>query len=313
MRISIAAHREDAGDIIWGCWQPGLAGTTIGDVRRINSGAMLIMMNPRGADTIAKQIAQDASDPKGPMQPWHFDLALKSFLEKPKNNRAGKACYVFPPIGNYTQHVSGCDPKFSKGAGRPNCWSESWACPGTTVDEDPQKRPKRLLAWNGANKHTDLGSAAVDAATGCHLEWRSFWHGESAPPAYRTEEQRRPQKILKRPASARSGGVEPAATSTGSQGKGAQKGKGAPTTQSVVSTFGGSKGQGKEPPYSLWPERPGLGEPPLDSDPVEQWDDDHNEEQGPTRTTKRQRRNIRTVLLNRSFRNWVPTVWEVIL
>ena len=30
--LSIAAHRKGHGDVIWVCWQPGLAGVEIGDV-----------------------------------------------------------------------------------------------------------------------------------------------------------------------------------------------------------------------------------------------------------------------------------------
>ena len=56
-----------------------------------------------------------------------------------------------------------------------------------------------------------------------------------------------------------------------------------------------------------------MGQEPLASDPIDDWrggghdDDDHEQPQ----TTKRQRRNIRAVLLNRSFRSWVRTRAEV--
>ena len=116
--LSIAAHRKGHGDVIWVCWQPGLAGVEIGDVRRVKSSAMLLMIAPRGANTIAQQIDNDSSNPKGPMQPWHFDLALKIFLGDPNVNMAARACYVYSPIDNHTTHISGCDPtNFGTGAG----------------------------------------------------------------------------------------------------------------------------------------------------------------------------------------------------
>ena len=312
VRMSIKAHRARRGDIVWTCWQPGGAGVEIGDIRRVNSGAMLIMLNPRGADAIAQQIARDAST-GGPMQPWHFDLALKSWLLEPEVNKAMRACYVFPPVGNYTTHVSGCDPTFAVGEGRPNCWREAWTCPGTRVAEDPMRRDKRFMAWAGDAGYTDVGSAAVDIRICGHVEWLTFWQGVGAPPSYRPEEERRPQKVLKRPAANQSTGVEPSATSRGPEGKGPRQ-QGPPrttTTQGVVQRLAGPTGKGKPTTFSLWPDRPGPGQPPLDSDPVEQWEDLTEEGQAPATTTKRQRRNIRAALLNRSFRQWVRTREEV--
>ena len=175
VRMSIAAHRKGHGDIVWACWQPGGAGVKIKDVRRINSGAMLLMITPRGANTIAQQIDNDSASSTGPMRPWHFDLALKTFLSDPDVNVGARACYIFPPVGNYTTHISGCDlANFGSGAGRPNCWREAWACPGTTEDEDPQQRPKRFLRWNGDKGHIDIGSANINIDTAGHTEWLSW-------------------------------------------------------------------------------------------------------------------------------------------
>ena len=165
VRMSISAHRVKHGDIVWACWQPGGAGAKIKDIYRVNSGAMLIMLNPRGADAIAAQIARAAVSHKSmPLQPWHFDLALKAWLANKHVNKEHRACYIFPPVGNYVQHVSGCDEKrFGPGtAGRPSCWNESWSCRGTTVSEDPQRRETRFLRWDGDHGHIDIGSANVD-------------------------------------------------------------------------------------------------------------------------------------------------------
>ena len=203
--MSILAHRLGRGNIVWACWQPGLAGVEIGDRMRVNSGAMFIMMTPAGAKIIMRQIHDDENSKKGPMRPWHYDLALKGFLCDPQINEYARACYIFPPVGNYTQHTSGCDPNFSTGSGRPNCWGEDWCCPGTTVQEDPQRRPKIFMTWDGDHGHRELGSAVVDEEVAGHLEWHSWWAGAGPAPTYRPDEERRPVKKKNRCRSTRRG------------------------------------------------------------------------------------------------------------
>ena len=294
--MSVAAHRQKVGNIIWACWQPGGAGVRIGDVRRVNSGAMLIMVTQEGAEHINTEIQKGPE--MGGMRPWHFDLALKQFLAPAENNERVKACYIFPPVGNYTTHVSGCDTRnFGAGtSGRPNCWQEEWSCPGTTLDEDPQRRPKRFLRWNGDKHYFDVGSADVGFDTGGTLEWRSFWIGDSAHPALRDEEQRRPQRsIQKRPAGKGPAGIEPAAIPDGAaQDTDHDRKKGGQlTTQDVLRKKGGPKGKGKEPPFSLWPDRPGSRQPSLDDDPISRWrDDDDAGTAKVVKTSKRQKRNL---------------------
>ena len=305
--MSILAHRRGRGDIIWACWQPGLAGKKVKDVRYVNSGAMFVMMTPTGAAAIAAQMAKDAGKSNAAMSPYHFDLCLKAMLAPADSNRRARACYVFPPLGNYTQHISGCDPKFARGEGRPNCWREGWACPGTTVEEDPQRREKRFLAWKGAAGHEDVGSATVDESVAGHIEWLSWWQGEGDPVKFRPDEERRPQKVRKRPAAEGSARVEPPATLRGSKGKGKGQTMGVTTTtEGILQTFGcAGKGKGKPPPFSFWPNPPGSAQPPLDTDPMDTRLDD--DDPAVAKATKRQRRNLRAVLVNRSFRTWVRT------
>ena len=313
VKMSILAHREKVGNIIWACWQPGGAGAKIKDIRRVNSGAMLIMVTQDGADSMDAQLNKGPAG--GGMRPWHFDLALKGWLQSAAASDKAGACYVFPPVGNYTTHISGCDVKsFGAGSGgRPNCWQEQWSCPGTTVDEDPQKRPKRFLRWNGDHNHFDVGSANVDFASAGHLEWRSFWTGDGPHPTQLPPEQRRPQKaVKKRPAGKGPAGVEPTATPSGAAGKtkGQSQRGGTLTTEGVLQKKGGRTGKGKPAPWTLWPDRPGAGQAPLDQDPIDEWDDNDDDDGQKVHTTKRQRRNIRGALMNRSFRRWVHNVSE---
>ena len=77
----------------------------------------------------------------------------------------------------------------------------------------------------------------------------------------------------------------------------------------------GRKGKGNAVPFSLWPDRPGPEQPPLDTDQVEQWDDLEEEDTpGPARkASRREKRNIRGAILNRSFRRWVQTREEAVV
>ena len=312
VKMSILAHRCGRGNIVWACWQPGGAGSEIRNIKRVNSGTMLVMLNRVGANTLSQQMDIDsASTPQGPMAPRHFDLALKDFLSNPQVNSAAKACYIFPPVGNYTTHVSGCDKYFSTGAGRPSCWRESWTCPGTRVEEDPQQRDKFFMAWEGSSRQTQVGSAVVDTSRCGDIEWLSFWNGPGLPPHYRLEKDRRPQKMAERLAKDHIPGVEPSATSSGTKGKG--KSKYEPfttrTTQGVVTLQAWRKGKGKTVPVSLRPNRPGPDQPALDTNTEEQWEDrneEHTETSAP-KATKRERRNIRGAILYRAMRRWVDT------
>ena len=182
-------------------------------------------------------------------------------------------------------------------------------CPGTTVTGDPRRRVRRFMAWAGSKGYTDVGSAAVDIGICGHIEWLSCWLRVGGPPWCRPEDERRPQRVLKLHATDRPTGVEPSATLRGPKGAGKQE-KGPPattTTQRVVQPWAGPTGQGKPPAVSLWPTQPGPGQPPVGNALVKQWNDFAEEDRAPAMTTKRQRRNIRAALLNRSCWQWVCT------
>ena len=100
VKMSIAAHRLGHGDIVWTCWQPGIAGAKIKDAKRMNSGAMLIMLTPRGANTVAQRIDGDRGTTHGAMSPGHFDLRLKKIHSKPpkKSLHRAKITPSKPPL-----------------------------------------------------------------------------------------------------------------------------------------------------------------------------------------------------------------------
>ena len=182
------------------------------------------------------------------------------------------------------------------------------------MEEDPLKRRKRFLVWDGNNNYKDVGDATVDVEIAGALGWTSYWDGPGEPPEYRDEEERRPQKVLKRPAADGSAGVEPTATSRGPKGKGkTKKGPDLTTTAAVVQAQGGPKGRGKPPGFTLWPNRPGKGSEPLAGDPIQPWDTGKGQDDpNVPAPTKRQRRNLRAAILSRSFRNWATERDEAI-
>ena len=67
------------------------------------------------------------------------------------------ACYIYPPLGAYYEHASGCDPKNfgeDKG-GRPAGWTpELNPARGTRQSTDQSNRPKFIIQWEptGAQK-----------------------------------------------------------------------------------------------------------------------------------------------------------------
>ena len=165
---------------------------------RVSSGAMLIMLTKVGARTLlehwkTKEIKQndpdypskDETDPakmySGSIWPGHFDCELKKFLKGHWAIANFKYCYVFPPIGNYTTHPSGCDPKFAE-TGRPSCWNCPWVCQGTRRAEDVHDREKFLVKFT-LNGHADwiTTKKAVEPEDEVYT-WYTEWAGPGNPP-----------------------------------------------------------------------------------------------------------------------------------
>ena len=161
--IVIKASRADHGDLVWMTWQPGQGDVKRG-VTKIKSGAMLIALSVRGAKTIS-QAMENSSIKKD-----HFDIGLLRYLEMEGSRFSS---YVFPPLGNYSAHVSGCEPHFAVNA-RPSCWDAKWVCPGTRREDDPQHRDKYLAAITKKGEPKWLGKFDLEREYGA-LEWVTHW------------------------------------------------------------------------------------------------------------------------------------------
>ena len=164
VRYVTAAHRAGRGNVVWLSWQPGHAGHRAAHPSRILFGSTLLAVAKTGAATLRR--AMDA----GEVARGHFDLSLKHWLRR--HPAAASACYMWPPMGNYAEHPSGCDPqRFA--ATRPACWAEPWCCPGTRRDEDPKRREKWLCAWTpkgAASWLRDVSNVPGNA----EFDWRTW-------------------------------------------------------------------------------------------------------------------------------------------
>ena len=195
VHLATMAHRNKVGSLIWACWQPGGAGSNPKRSTTIKSGAMLLMLDRRMAETLAQnmQVRRDDGtiDPRTkrrPMKPYHFDLELKKFLLEGLTSPTGEKepwpyCYVYPPIGNYTTHGSGCDP-LSYGeekGGRPACWDEKWCCAGTRRSHDVKLRDKYLCQLTAKGQPKWIAKVDVEETHEWN-NWRSCWIGDGEPP-----------------------------------------------------------------------------------------------------------------------------------
>ena len=140
IRIATMCHRKGCGDFIWFGWDPSATDRPTW----LCKGSHGIMMSKRGAYRLG--CAMNANH----IERGHIDLVLKHYFCQPGNAAAMNACYIWPPIGSYYCHASGCDPKnfgADKG-GRPAGWNLNPA-KGTRKSQDVKERDKYVLQWQG--------------------------------------------------------------------------------------------------------------------------------------------------------------------
>ena len=154
---NVAARRKM--DIVWLGWQPGNAGVEVKHVDRFCSGAMCIAITKSGATKVYADMRAGHRDLKTANQ---WDIVLKKYLSSTQNNWH---CYITPPIGGYTAHVTGCAPEeFSSSGGvRPSIWHSEWACTGTREDHDWQEKPRK----NGCARSQKMATAIIWSQSLC--------------------------------------------------------------------------------------------------------------------------------------------------
>ena len=161
----------------WLGWQPWGSGNEPKNPKqnRYGSGNMLVMMDKLAATRIEYEFVED-----GEMrQPGHIDLKLKHMYMKEDNRNL--SCYMTPPIGGYSAHISGCAKEFSKTA-RPTIWAEKFACPGTRPSHDWLGRQKWWASFTERGGCNWVGKQPVnlDMMSVDDLLWKT-WDGRKPP------------------------------------------------------------------------------------------------------------------------------------
>lgn len=175
---NVAARRKK--EIVWLGWQPGNAGVEVKHVDRFCSGAMCIAITKLGAEKVYADMRAGHRELK---TAYHWDIVLKKYLSSTQNNWH---CYITPPIGGYTAHVTGCAPEefSSTGGVRPSIWHSKWACTGTREDHDWQEKPraKWLCSFtkNGMCNYLEPISVQAPDESVVWRSWRQSFEGDES-------------------------------------------------------------------------------------------------------------------------------------
>lgn len=104
IRLANEAHRRGRGDLLWYSWEPGKRKQHPGH------GSTLVGLSWTGAHKLRQAARSFDVD--------HFDLSMLAHLNSGAEPKLDSA-YVFPSIGHFATHVSGCE---SKDWTRENAW-----------------------------------------------------------------------------------------------------------------------------------------------------------------------------------------------
>jgi len=153
------AARQCTGDLIWFSWNPS---TRPGRRRQPGFGSQLLGITQAGAKRLQGLMARS--------RPAHWD----NFIWKAGcNEMYDCSCYVFPPVGNFQEHMSGTidvqrDDMFDK---------KSWM--GTAVIPGPKDWPRQLV-----NMVDEKGAFELIVGEDCKLEfdsWKKSWWTQRPP------------------------------------------------------------------------------------------------------------------------------------
>ena len=147
------AAREGCGDLIWYSWNPS---TQAGRKRQPGFGSQLLGVSRKGARLLQRIMANH--------EVMHWD----NFIWKLGCNQMfDVSCYVFPPVGNFVEHMSGTIDQTREDMFAQKSWL------GTPVIPGKKGWPRQLV------KMVDRkGAFEVVGGADCHLEfdtWEASW------------------------------------------------------------------------------------------------------------------------------------------
>lgn len=173
--VSLAnqAARKQHGNFIWAGWVPGGPGSNPPHKTAVGFGSHFLMVSKEGMEILSEEFSRH----EDLAHPGHIDICLKKFFISTWKDY--KACYVWPAIGNYTAHVSGCSEQYLE-ATRPNGWADSWTRQGTRKDHDLQNRESWLCGWTAKGNTAWLEKVVPEDHS---QPWTTYWAGKGEPPS----------------------------------------------------------------------------------------------------------------------------------
>ena len=113
----------------------------------IGHGSHGLMLTTKGAMAVHDAMTS-GQVPRG-----DIDLVLLPWLREETVARTVGACYRYPSLGSFWEHVSGCDPVNYGEAqgGRPSGFDKGGPAPGTRVATAPKKRQTYMSQWQRPN------------------------------------------------------------------------------------------------------------------------------------------------------------------
>ena len=175
IQIANAAHRYNyQGDVVWYSWSG--AGKA---KNRPSYGSTLIGVSKEGAMKLMKCMEL------GDFKPMHFDIWLKQKLYDKEHDLQG--CYVYPAVGGFDEHLSGCDPKGAGPGGvRESLWDQKNQVGGVRISPDNKHHKDRMVcAFLSKKGHADYGvKVEFGDDTDSSLTWKTlrppshYWEGD---------------------------------------------------------------------------------------------------------------------------------------
>jgi len=165
MKMCTIAHRQGVGHLVWLSWE---ASNKRGYKCQIGHGSTLVAVSVEGAKRLKAAFAA------GSIEKGHFDLVLLQWLRDRGAAAAHLlgASYVYPAVGSYVEHQSGCDPGIGR---RESSWTKTWVQPGTRAT-GPDDRNRWLCGFTGERKGNPkwIQEIVLPETEGTDLRWFSL-------------------------------------------------------------------------------------------------------------------------------------------